>query len=490
MTFKMIKNILGMFFALALLAFAGVSAAEEEAAPAQTTAEVTAPAEAAPAEAAPADAAPAPTPEKGDTAWMLTSTVLVILMTIPGLALFYGGLVRAKNALSVLMQVFTIFCLVAVLWALYGYSLAFTSGGSLNSFVGGLSKAFLSGITMDSNVETFTTGVVIPEFAFVVFQLTFAAITPALIVGAFAERIKFSALLVFTALWLTVVYAPMAHMVWFWGGPSAFQDPAGFVFSKGALDYAGGTVVHINSGIAALMGAIVVGKRIGFKKEAMPPHNLTMTMMGACLLWVGWFGFNVGSGLEANGLAALVFVNTLLATAAAALSWMLVEWMLKGKPSMLGIASGAVAGLVAITPACGWVGPMGAIVLGLIVGVVCLWGVTGLKKMLGQDDALDVFGIHGIGGIVGAIGVGVFAAPSLGGTGVWDYAANAFNPDFSIATQVKSQLWGVGTALVWSGVGSFVLFKLVDIVMGLRVPEEEEREGLDTTTHGERAYTM
>jgi len=485
---RLLKSVIGLLLLGCVVTFAGVASAEE-ATTAQTTTETAAPAEAAPAEA-PAAAAPAPTPDKGDTAWMLTSTMLVILMTIPGLALFYGGLVRAKNALSVLMQVFTVFCLVAVLWALYGYSLAFTSGGGLNSFVGGLSKAFLSGITMDSNVETFTKGVVIPEYAFVVFQLTFAAITPALIVGAFAERIKFSSMLVFTALWLTVVYAPMAHMVWFWGGPSAYGDPAGFVFGKGALDYAGGTVVHINSGIAALMGAIVVGKRIGFKKEAMPPHNLTMTMIGACLLWVGWFGFNVGSGLEANGLAAQVFVNTLLATAAAALSWMIAEWMLKGKPSMLGAASGAVAGLVAITPACGWVGPMGALVLGLIVGVACLWGVTGLKKLHGQDDALDVFGVHGIGGIVGALGVAFFAAPSLGGTGVWDYATNAFNPDYSMAGQFKSQLWGVGTALVWSGVGSLILFKLVDIVMGMRVPEDEEREGLDTTTHGERAYTM
>ncbi len=431
-----------------------------------------------------------PTPNKGDTAWMLTSTVLVILMTIPGLALFYGGLVRAKNALSVLMQVFTIFSLVAILWAVYGYSLAFTGGGDLNDWVGGLSKAFLAGITMDSNVETFTQGVVIPEYVFVVFQLTFAAITPALIVGAFAERIKFSALLVFTVLWFTFAYAPIAHMVWFWGGPSAFQDPAGFIFGKGALDFAGGTVVHINSGIAALMGALVVGKRIGFRREAMAPHNLTMTVTGACLLWVGWFGFNVGSGLEANGLAAQVFVNTLLATAAAALSWMFVEWVIKGKASVLGAASGAVAGLVAITPACGWSGPMGSILLGAVAGVVCLWGVTGLKRLHGQDDALDVFGVHGIGGITGALGVAVTASPEFGGTGIWDYAANAFNPDYSIGTQFMAQAWGVGTSLVWSGVVSLVLFKVIDLVMGLRVSEEEEREGLDTASHGETAYHM
>jgi Amt family ammonium transporter len=435
-------------------------------------------------------AAAVPVPDKGDTAWMLTSTVLVILMTIPGLALFYGGLVRAKNALSVLMQVFVIFSLVAVLWAVYGYSLAFTGGGDLNSWVGGLSKAFLSGITMDSNVETFTKGVVIPEYAFVVFQLTFAAITPALIVGAFAERIKFSALLVFTALWFTFAYAPIAHMVWFWGGPSAFQDPAGFIFGHGALDFAGGTVVHINSGIAALMGAIVVGKRIGFRREAMAPHNLTMTLTGACLLWVGWFGFNVGSGLEANGLAAQVFVNTLLATAAAALSWMFVEWMMKGKASVLGVASGAVAGLVAITPACGWSGPMGSIILGAVAGVVCLWGVTGLKRLHGQDDALDVFGIHGLGGITGALGVALTAAPAFGGTGIWDYASNAFATEYSIGTQFINQAWGVGTSLIWSGVVSLVLFKVIDMVMGLRVPEEAEREGLDTTSHGETAYHM
>jgi Amt family ammonium transporter len=449
--------------------------------------------EAAPAveAAAPAEeAAPAPVADKGDTAWMLTATTLVILMTIPGLALFYGGLVRAKNALSVLMHVFAIFCIAAIVWAVYGYSLAFTGGGGLNSFIGGLDKMFLSGITMDSMLETFTAGVVVPEYVFVAFQLTFFAITPALIVGAFAERIKFSSLLVFTVLWLTVVYIPMAHMVWFWGGPSLYQDPAGFIFGKGALDFAGGTVVHINAGIAALMGAIVVGKRIGFGREAMTPHNLTMTLTGACLLWVGWFGFNVGSGLEANGLATQVFVNTLLATAAAALAWMFAEWMMKGKASVLGVVSGAIAGLVAITPACGWAGPMGSIVLGAVAGLVCLWGVTGLKKLLGADDALDVFGIHGLGGIVGALGVAFVASPSMGGTGVWDYGTNAFNPAYSIGTQFVSQAWGVGIALVWSGVGSFILFKLIDMTMGLRVSEEQEREGLDVASHGERAYTL
>ena len=454
---------------------------------AEAAAPIAAPAPAAAAEAA--VPAPAPTPDKGDTTWMLVATLLVILMTIPGLALFYGGLVRAKNMLSVLTQVFVIFCMISILWVVYGYSLAFTAGGSLNSFIGGLSKAFLSGVDGNAVVETFSKGVVIPELAFMVFQLTFAAITTALIVGAFAERIKFSALLVFSALWFTFSYLPMAHMVWFWGGPSAYGDPAGFLFAKGALDFAGGTVVHINAGIAALVGAIVIGKRIGYGREAMPPHSLPMTMIGASLLWVGWFGFNAGSNLEATGTAVLAMVNTVVATAAATLSWLAVEWLIKGKPSMLGAASGAVAGLVAITPAAGFAGPMGAIILGAVAGAVCLWGVTGLKRMLGYDDSLDVFGVHGIGGIVGAIGTGVVASPALGGSGVFDYATGAV-AEFSMSTQVMSQLWGVGTVVVWSGVVSFVLFKLVDMMMGLRVAEEKEREGLDVAEHGERAYTM
>ncbi|MEW5757814.1 MAG: ammonium transporter [Pseudomonadota bacterium] len=438
-----------------------------------------------PAEAAPA----APVPEKGDTAWMIMATVLVILMTIPGLALFYGGLVRSKNVLSVLTQVFVIFAMIAVLWVIYGYSLAFTAGGGLNSFIGGLSKMFLGGVTPESVVETFSKGVVIPEYVFAMFQLTFAAITVALIVGAFAERIKFSALLVFSILWFTFSYLPIAHMVWFWGGPSAYADPSGFIFGKGALDFAGGTVVHINAGIAALVGALVIGKRIGYGREAMAPHNLTMTMIGAALLWVGWFGFNVGSNLEVNGVAALALVNTLLATAAATMSWLLAEWMLKGKPSLLGAASGAVAGLVAITPACGFVGPMGALILGLVAGVVCLWGVTGLKRMLGYDDSLDVFGIHGIGGILGAIGTGIFANPALGGLGVFDYGAMQV-AEFSASGQIISQLWGVGVTILWSGIVSFVLFKLVDMTIGLRVSEEAEREGLDTTSHNERGYNL
>ena len=468
------------------------AAKADEAKPAAATA---APATAAPATAAaaPAAAAAPPPPNKGDTAWMIVATVLVILMTIPGLALFYGGLVRTKNALSVLMQVFVIFCMVSVLWVLYGYSIAFTEG---NAFFGSLDKLFLKGITPDSGAATFSKGVYIPEYIYVVFQLTFAAITPALIVGAFAERMKFSAVLLFIALWFTFSYLPMAHMVWYWAGPDAYIDAAaadkagataGFLFQKGALDFAGGTVVHINAGIAGLVGAYMLGKRIGFGKEALSPHSLTLTMVGASLLWVGWFGFNVGSNLEANGTAALVFVNTLVATAAATLGWMFFEWMLKDKPSMLGAASGAVAGLVAITPACGFVGPMGAIVLGFIAGAACLWGVNGLKRILGADDSLDVFGVHGVGGIIGSLGTAVFASPSLGGTGVLDYVTGKVG-EYSMGAQFVSQLWGVVTAIVWSGVVAFIAYKIVDLVVGLRVAEEEEREGLDVSSHGESAY--
>ncbi len=444
---------------------------------------------AADAAAAVTAAAPAPVPNKGDTAWMLVSTLLVILMTIPGLALFYGGLVRTKNMLSVLTQVFVIFALISILWVVYGYSLAFTNGGGLNSYIGGLDRLFLKGLTVDSVVETFSKGVVIPELAFMVFQLTFAAITTALIVGGLAERVKFSALLIFSVLWFTLSYLPIAHMVWFWGGPSAFGDPSGFLFAKGALDFAGGTVVHINAGMAALMGALVLGKRIGYPKSAMPPHSLTMTMIGACLLWVGWFGFNAGSNLEATGTAVLAMVNTVLATAAAALAWMFMEWMFKGKPSLLGAVSGAVAGLVAVTPAAGFAGPMGAIVLGAVAGVVCLWAVTGLKKAMGYDDSLDVFGVHAIGGIIGAIGTGIVVNPKFGGSGVFDYATGKVG-DFDMAVQLVSQAWGVGTVVIWSGVVSFVLFKLIDLVFGLRVSEEAEREGLDVAEHGEKAYNL
>jgi Amt family ammonium transporter len=451
--------------------------------------------EAAPVAAeAPAVAAAPPVPNKGDTAWMIMATVLVILMTIPGLALFYGGLVRTKNMLSILMQVMMVFSVITVLWVVYGYTLAF---GGAGSFFGGFDKLFLKGVTPDSVAATFSKGVYIPEYIFIAFQCTFAAITPALIIGAFAERIKFSAVLLFCVLWFTFSYLPIAHMVWYWDGPDAITDAktleavtanAGWLWAKGALDFAGGTVVHINAGIAGLVGAFMVGKRVGYGRESMAPHSLTFTMVGAALLWVGWFGFNVGSNLEANGVAALAFVNTFVATAAATVAWSLAEWMSKGKPSMLGAASGAVAGLVAITPACGFVGPMGAIVIGLVAGVVCLWGVNGLKRMLGADDSLDVFGVHGVGGILGALLTGVFAAPSLGGTGVFDYVTNAANPDYSISGQVWIQLQAVLTTIVWSGVVSLVAYKLVDMIVGLRVAEDEEREGLDISAHGESAY--
>lgn len=454
-----------------------------------------APAEAAPAEAAPAEAAaaPAPVPNKGDTAWMIVATALVTLMTIPGLALFYGGLVRQKNMLSVLMQTFVIFSFMGVLWALYGYSVAFTGG---NPYFGGLSKAFLAGITPDSIAATFSKGAYIPELIFVAFQLTFAAITPALIIGAFAERMKFSAVLAFMALWFTFAYLPMAHMVWYWDGPDAITSAeslntvlanAGWLWAKGAIDFAGGTVVHINAGVAGLVACIVLGKRIGYGKEAMTPHSLTLTMVGAALLWVGWFGFNAGSNLEANGYAALAFLNTMIATGAATLSWMFVEWFHKSKPSMLGAASGAVAGLVAVTPACGFVGPMGAIIIGLLVSPICYIFVSKVKHMFGYDDALDVFGIHAVGGIFGALATGVFVNPALGGMGVYDYVANAVG-EYNFAAQMTAQLWAVGTAIVVSAVVAFISLKVVDILIGLRVSEESEREGLDTTEHGERAY--
>ena len=434
-----------------------------------------------------------PVPDKGDTAWMMTSTVLVILMTIPGLALFYGGMVRSKNVLSLLMQVFVTFSLIAILWAVYGYSIAFTNG---NGFFGGFDRLFLQGMTTSSVAATFSKGVYIPEYAWFIFQLTFACITPCLIVGAFAERMKFSAVLLFMVLWFTFSYLPMAHMVWWWAGPDAYTDAAageaalktaGFLFQKGALDFAGGTVVHINAGIAGLVGCLMVGKRVGYGTASMAPHNVPMVMIGTSLLWVGWFGFNVGSGLEANGFTAMVFANTILATAAAALAWMGAEWIFRGTPTMLGAASGAVAGLVAITPACGWVGPMGSIAIGLIAGLGCLLAVAGLKHKLGYDDSLDVFGVHCVGGILGALLTAVFCSPALGGTGVYDYVANAV-AEYSIGTQFIAQAWGVGVALVWSGVVAAISFKLVDLVVGLRVSEDQEREGLDTVSHGERAY--
>lgn len=466
------KKILSILSLVAVMGLAAspVSYAEETVTETITVQETVstdaAPAAEAPAaaEVAPAaEAAPAPTMDVGNTAFMIVATVLVILMTIPGLALFYGGLVRQKNMLSVLMQVFVVFSMISVLWAAFGYSMAFSEG---NMIVGGLSKAFLAGITPESLSGT------IPEYVFLTFQLTFAAITPGLIVGGFAERMKFSAVLLFTALWVTFAYIPIAHMVW--GG--------GYLAELGAKDFAGGTVVHINAGIAALIGAIMLGKRIGYGKEAMPPHNLVMTMIGASLLWVGWFGFNVGSELAADGIAGMVLINTQLATGSAVLGWIFAEWLFRGKPSMLGAASGAVAGLVAITPACGFIGPMGSIILGFTASFVSLWGVTKLKGALGYDDSLDVFGVHGLAGIWGAVGTGVLMAPGLGGVG---YAEGV-----TMGGQVTTQIIAVVVTLIWTGIVSVILYKVVDAVVGLRVSEEYEREGLDTTEHGERAYSL
>ena len=509
------------------LAFGGAGIHAQTAAPAADAPAVTAPAAAAPApdaapaaaapapeaaaapaapaaEAAPAaaEAAPAPVPNKGDTAWMMVSTLLVILMAIPGLALFYGGLVRSKNMLSVLMQVMVTFSLIVVLWFVYGYSLAFTEG---SAYIGGFDRLFMKGIWDNAagtfaNAATFSKGVVIPEIVFAAFQATFAGITCALIVGAFAERIKFSAVLMFMVIWFTFSYLPIAHMVWFWMGPDAYTSAevaaemtakAGLIWQHGALDFAGGTVVHINAAVAGLVGAYMVGKRVGYGKESMAPHSLTLTMVGASLLWVGWFGFNAGSALEANGFAALAFINTFAAAAAAVLAWCVGEMLMRGKASMLGAASGAVAGLVAITPAAGNVGIGGALIIGAVGGFACLWGVNGLKKMLGADDSLDVFAVHGVGGIVGALLTGVFNSPDLGGPGYvadWVTATMVTAADYSIASQVWIQAKGVLITIVWSAVVAFVAFKLVDLVIGLRVTEEEEREGLDITTHGETAY--
>lgn len=432
-------------------------------------------------------AAAAPVVNKGDTTWMLVSTILVIMMTIPGLALFYGGLVRAKNMLSVLMQVFAGFAIIALLWVIYGYTLAFAGAGSaadataLTPFIGNLSKLFLAGVGPDSVVETFTKGVYIPELTFVVFQLTFAAITPALIVGAVAERMRFGSVMAFIVLWFTFAYLPIAHMVWWWGGPSADGAPAGYLFAMGALDFAGGTVVHINAGIAGLVAAIVVGPRVGFMKENMAPHNLTFTLIGACLLWVGWFGFNAGSNLEANGLTAQALLNTITAPAAAALAWSLGERITRGHASLLGAVSGAVAGLVAITPAAGLAGTMGAVVLGAIAGIVCLWAVVTLKPMFKYDDSLDVFGVHGIGGIVGALGTAIVASPALGGFGLG-------GADYSIGGQFSIQATAVAIAAIWSAVVAVIALYGIKATMGLRLPEAQEREGLDVTSHGERAY--
>jgi len=464
-----------------------------------------------------AQAPAAPTPDKGDTAWMLVATCLVLMMSVPGLALFYGGLVRTKNMLSVLTQVFAIVCLVCLIWVTYGYSLTFTNGGGLNDFVGGFSKAFLAGVDATTTAATFSNGVVIPELVYVCFQMTFAMITPALIVGAFAERMKFSALVLFMVLWVTFIYFPMAHMVWYWGGPDVVAEAArglaeagdgaakaaaqtrldevtadaGLIFQWGGLDFAGGTVVHINAGIAGLVGCLILGKRIGYGRDLLAPHSLTMTMIGASLLWVGWFGFNAGSNLEANGTTALAMMNTFVATAAAALAWLFVEWGAKGKPSLLGLVSGAIAGLVAVTPASGFAGPMGSIVLGLIAGAVCYLFVANVKSALGYDDTLDVFGIHCIGGIIGALATGILVNPALGGAGIPDYVTKP--GELSIAAyDMATVMWAQGKAvlltLAWSGIGSAILYKVVDLIVGLRVTHDEEREGLDLADHGERAY--
>jgi ammonium transporter, Amt family len=480
-----------------------------------------------------------PVPNKGDTAWMLTSSALVLMMSIPGLALFYAGMARPKNAASLAAQVFAIVAMVGVVWCLYGYSLAFTEGShelvpgagsdspwlgflhgyEWNNLVGGFKSAFLMGMTPDSNVATFSNGVVIPEYAYMVFQMTFAMITPALIVGSFAERMKFSAVFVFILLWVTFVYFPIAHGVWYWAGPDAIGDAAkaladapddaakaaaqanldavlnnaGNFNRMGALDFAGGTVVHINAGIAGMVGCLMIGKRIGYPGDIEPPHSVMMSMIGSSLLWVGWFGFNAGSNLEATGMASLAFVNTMVATAAATLGWMFTEWALKGKPSLLGMVSGAVAGLVAVTPASGFAGPMGSIVLGLVAGAVCFSFCAYVKPKVGYDDSLDVFGVHCIGGILGAIGTGILVAPYLGGVGLVDYAIKpgfASPADYDMKTQVLIQAKNVLFTLCWSGFGSAILYKLVDLTIGLRVPKQAELEGLDITDHGERAYNQ
>ena len=497
------KFLISLALGLGLLSVGSFVWAEDAPAAPAASASAAAPAaaDAVPAEAAAAPAAPVI--NKGDTAWMMTSTLLVIMMAVPGLALFYGGLVRSKNMLSMLMQVMVTFSLIIVLWFIYGYSIAFTEGGA---FFGGFDRVMMKGIWDNAAgtfapAATFSKGVYIPEIVFAAFQASFAAITCTLIVGSFAERMKFSAVLLFCALWFTFSYAPIAHMVWFWMGPDAYASKevvdamnakGGFLWQMGALDFAGGTVVHINAAMAGLVGAFMIGKRIGYGKEAMAPHSLTLTMVGAALLWVGWFGFNAGSALEANGFAALAFINTFGATAAAVLAWCIGEALMRGKASMLGAASGAVAGLVAITPACGNVGIGGALVIGFLSGFAGLWGVNGLKKMLGADDTLDVFGVHGVCGILGALLTGVFNSPALGGPGFvadWVTATGVTAADYSIAAQVLVQAKAVGVTIVWSGIVSFISYKIVDMTIGLRVSEEDEREGLDITSHGETAYS-
>ncbi len=489
-----------------------LSFADDAAAPVAATADTAAPA-AAPADAAPAaPAATASTPKcgdkgfdcnKGDVAWMMTSTAFVLLMTVPGLALFYAGMVRRKNALSTVMQSFAIFCVVAVLWVIYGYSMAFTAGhegNALAPFIGSLDKLFMAGDDPTTAVAaTFSKGQYLPDYVYCMFQLTFAAITVALITGGFAERFKFSAMILFSILWFTFAYLPVAHMVWYWDGPDAYtavkgaadvaNSHAGFIFQKGALDFAGGTVVHINAGIAALVCAIFLGKRNGFGKVAMPPHSLIMTAIGTGLLWMGWFGFNAGSALEATGAAGLAFFNTLFGTAVAGVAWMCTEWVLKGKPSLLGVCSGIVAGLVAITPAAGYVGPMGALIICATAGVVCLLASTKVKAMFGYDDSLDTFGVHCVGGIIGSLGTGIFVNPAYGGTGVYDYVANKVG-DFNASAQIVSQLWDIGITLAWSGTVALLILVVLKYTIGIRSSDEAQEEGLDLADHGESAYNL
>lgn len=499
---EMSRKLVFMLGIFALVLGAGSVFAQDDASSVSSAAaEVMAPvAEAAPTAETPAapDATPAAIDyNKGDIAWMLTCTLLVLFMALPGLALFYGGMVRSKNILSLSMQIFVTYCVISILWVVYGYSFAFTSG---SQFIGGFDRLFLKDMLDAAGnlapAATFSKGIYIPEYLYAVFQMTFACLTPCLIVGAFAERIKFTAVLLFMVLWFTFSYLPVAHMVWFWAGPDAFTSAeaaeaatagAGLIAQWGALDFAGGTVVHINAGIAGLVGCIMLGKRRGYGTQSLAPHNVPFTMVGAALLWVGWFGFNVGSNLEANSFTAQVFINTFVATTAAVLAWTFGEWAIRGKPTMLGAASGAIAGLVAITPACGWVGPMGSIVIGAVGGFVCMIAVVKLKAILGYDDSLDVFGVHCIGGIIGAILTGVFNSPDLGGTGVYDYVTETWG-FAGIGAQVWIQTKAVALTILWSGVVSFIAFKLVDIVIGLRVSEEIETEGLDTAEHGERAY--